>query len=87
MSQFVVALPVIVAALYSIFVGLCVTGRMNKKTNHLVRIAVISAAGLSFWAILRTIAGNWELDWTSIGHGISVIIAALVISRHPRIPT
>lgn len=87
MSQFLVTLPVLIAAGYSLFVSLCVTARMDRRSNHLIRIAIISAAGLSCWALLRSLSGGWDMDLSSLTHGALVIAGAFIIARFPRIPT
>lgn len=85
--QFVIILMVAIAAGYCLTVCVCVAGRMNRQTRHLIRWPVVLLGTLAFWAILRTVLGDWSFCITDISHAVSVVIGAGVLAVLPRLST
>ena len=85
--QVIFLLLVAIAAGYCLTVCVCVAGRMTPQTRHLIRWPVVLLGSLAFWAILRTIMGDWSLSLPDVSHAVSVVIGAGVLAMLPRLST
>lgn len=83
----ILIVPALVSAFYCLMVCVCVTGRMSKDTKGVIRWPVVAMGAVAAWAILRTLEGGWQVNWSSIAHAAIVIIGALVLALSPRIKT
>jgi hypothetical protein len=83
----VLIIPALVSSFYCLMVCVCVAGRMSKSTNHLVRLPIVLLGAAAAWAILRTIEGNWHVEWSAVAHAVLMIVAGLILALRPRIRT
>lgn len=86
-AQQILILLVALAATYSIMVTVCVSGRMTRRTRHLIRWPVTMLGGLACWALLRTVEGDWSMSAIDISHAATVVIGATMLAIMPKIPT
>lgn len=83
----ILVIPTLVSAFYCLMVCVCVAGRMSKDTKGVIRWPVVMMGAIAAWAILRTLEGNWQVNWASISHAVIVIVGAIVLAVSPRIKT
>ena len=79
--------PVALASMYALMVSVCVAGRMTRRTKHVLRFTIAALGFLAFWALLRTVTGDWTLNAPDIGHALLVVIGAAALAFTPRIKT
>ena len=80
-------LMVCLCASYCVMVCTCVAGRMTKDTNGLIRWPVLALGATAFFALLRTLEGQWYPGPDAVAHGLIVVVGALALALSPRIPT
>lgn len=80
-------LMVCLCASYCVMVCTCVAGRMTKDTRGLIRWPVLALGATAFFALLRTLEGQWYPGPDAIAHGLIVVVGALALAFSPRIPT
>lgn len=83
----ILIIPALVSSFYCLMVCVCIAGRMSKTTSHLIRFPIVILGAIAAWAILRTIEGDWHVNWSAISHAITMILAAIVLALCPRIRT
>lgn len=80
-------LAVFLCAAYCVMVCVCVAGRMTRDTRSLIRWPVMALGATAFFALLRTLEGQWYPGPDAIAHGIIVVGGAIALALSPRIPT
>lgn len=83
----ILVIPALVSAFYCLMVCVCVAGRMSKETSGSIRWPIVVLGAVAAWAILRTLEGNWQVNWGAITHALSVIAGAIVLALTPKIRT
>lgn len=83
----ILIIPALVSSFYCLMVCVCIAGRMSRKTSHIIRFPIVLIGAAAAWAILRTIEGNWQVNWSAISHAVIMILAAITLARYPRIRT
>ncbi|MNO44411.1 hypothetical protein D3C76_346540 [compost metagenome] len=83
----ILVIPALVSSFYCLMVCVCVAGRMSRSTSHIIRFPIVILGAVAAWAILRTIEGNWQINWSAISHAVTMILAAIVLALCPRIRT
>lgn len=80
-------LVVFLCASYCVMVCVCVAGRMTKETRSLIRWPVLALGATAFFALLRTLEGQWYPGPDAVAHGLIVVVGAIALAFSPRIPT
>ena len=83
----ILVIPTLVSAFYCLMVCVCAAGRMSKDTKGVIRWPIVVMGAVAAWAILRTLEGNWHVNWEAITHALVVIAGAIILALQPKIRT
>lgn len=83
----ILVIPTLVSAFYCLMVCVCVAGRMSKETSGSIRWPIVLLGAVAAWAILRTLEGDWHVNWEAITHALVVIGGAIILALQPKIRT